>query len=45
MNYCFAGAADFTKTQLTVIQRWLQLLNASSHMCVTLEKGVSTIEL
>ena len=28
----------FTEEQLTVIQNWLQCLNASSHMRVTLEK-------
>jgi len=40
----FSKINDFTEGQLAVIQGWLQLLNASSHMRVTLEKSISTIE-
>jgi len=37
-NSPFSKINDFTEEQLSIIQGWLQLLNASSHMRVTLKK-------
>jgi 2-polyprenyl-6-hydroxyphenyl methylase / 3-demethylubiquinone-9 3-methyltransferase len=35
----YSSIVDFTDDQLAVVQGWLNTLNASSHMRVTLEKG------